>query len=138
MGSTLAEVKSLCDTNSANPLTDKISRAEVAAFLIANGEIPKESAKHLEEKIAWRKTRKSITIKDVAPFLRSKGFTTVLPGAYDKRNQPVVYTYGMPFGSVEEVEKQTIYQHERVMEAWKDGDSPTFTILVNAKSPSFR
>ena len=62
-----------------------------------------------------------------------------MEGHHDKEGRSVVYTHGTPLGSMEEMARQIIYLHERIVaDCARRGRAPAVTTIVNAQSPSFR
>ena len=73
------------------------------AFLAAHGSDAAKAERALRKKQEWLDENPVRMGGDVAPFLRSEGYTVPIEGCYDRDGNPVVYSRGVPHGSKDEV-----------------------------------
>ena len=80
---------------------------------------------------------------DCARGFGTDGFAVCLDGLHDRRGRPIVYSHGLPRGTRQQIERQTVYLQERVLAGCTSGGGErgggcAALIIVDCKKPSFR
>jgi len=128
----------------AQKLDYKPSKPELKEFLKEEDHDVDKAFNRLKEKGTWKSKLGLVRMKDhIAPCLRSDGYSVCLEGLRARDGRVIVYSYGMPKGSVESVERQTAYLHDRVMISattnYRESSEPyRALVVINCTSPSFR
>uniref|UniRef100_A0A7S1H0W5 CRAL-TRIO domain-containing protein n=1 Tax=Hemiselmis andersenii TaxID=464988 RepID=A0A7S1H0W5_HEMAN len=98
-----------------------------------------EAAERCREKAAWRKGLGRVCMRQVAGRMSPpKSFTAVMEPHRDKRGDPIVWSVGLPTGSVDEITRDTVYINERLIALTKVGQVPRPMVIIDVRSPTFR
>jgi len=115
---------------------------ELKGFLKAENCDVNKALLRLKEKAEWKSKLGNVNIRDVAPSLRSDGYSVCLEGLKSREGLPIIYSYGMPKGTADSIARQTAYLQERVMAASQDSracrEGYRSLVLINTTAPSFR
>jgi len=111
---------------------------EVNAYVEGYGGDSEAAMAALESKQRW--------LADLSPlrvpqeFYRSEGYTVALEGLCDNAGNPLVFANGAPHGTSDEVVRQVVYTHERVVAQCIANNRTTLraTTIVNVCNPTFR
>lgn len=68
--------------------------AEAAAFLEAARGNQATAAESMRRKEAWRVRQGRVTMRELAPFLRSEGYSVCLEGLCDDSGRPLIFANG--------------------------------------------
>lgn len=120
------------------PRLKSSSDLELTAFIQACGGDRMAACEALEAKQRWYEREGPFRVPQ--EVYRSEGYIVALEGLCDASGDPLVYAFGMPHGTCEEVVQQVAYVHERVIAQCIANNRPAIraTTLVNVRSPTFR
>mmetsp|Transcript_8074 Transcript_8074/g.12336 ORF Transcript_8074/g.12336 Transcript_8074/m.12336 type:complete len:260 (+) Transcript_8074:46-825(+) len=97
-----------------------------------------EAFKKMKNKAQWRASIGRVSMTDCAQFFGSDGFTVCLEPLRDCKNKPIVFSYGIPRGSVEQIRAQTIYLQERILARAHSINEAAAMTIIDTRATSFR
>ena len=141
--SSTAELRSSIRARDPSALRHLAGDVELSCWLREkNGDVER-AAEAACAKAEWRRRVGRVSMADCARGFGTDGFAVCLDGLHDRRGRPIVYSHGLPRGTRQQIERQTVYLQERVLAGCTSGGGErgggcAALIIVDCKKPSFR